>query len=89
MLVIFLGLLDLLVAINIIGLHFGYLQSLAVFSIIYLVVKGLIFIDDPFSIMDILVAIYIVVLLFGIKIFLTWLFVAYLMYKFIFSLTTL
>ena len=83
-----LNILDLVVALVLIGAHFGFLQSLLVPTIIYLVIKGFLFIKDPFSIIDIIIAVYLVVLAFGIKTFLTWIFVLYLLYKTIISLKT-
>ncbi len=85
MLVWIFNILDLIIAMNLIALQFGYLKGLAVFSIIYLVIKGIIFIKDPFSIIDIFIAAYIILLLIGITTFFTWIFVLYLLYKTIIS----
>ena len=87
MLIWILNALDFIVAINIVALHFGFLQNLAIFSIIYLILKGIIFIVDPFSIIDIIIGVYMILLLFGISTFLTWLFLSYLLYKIVISFT--
>ena len=82
-----LNILDAIVGINIIGLHFGFLQTLALVSIAYLLIKGIIFIADPFSILDILMAGYMVLLLLGVKTVFTLVFVLYIAYKIVISLT--
>ena len=81
------NLLDLIVAINLIAAHFGAFQIIALFSMIYLIGKGIIFIKDPFSILDIIIGLYFIILLLGIKTFLTWIFFAYLIYKIVVSIT--
>ena len=86
MLIWIFNILDLMVAISLLGLQFGILTSLAIPSLIYLVAKGIIFIKDPFSIIDLFIAAYIVVLLLGVKTFITYIFVSYLLYKTIISL---
>ena len=83
-----LNILDLAVAVVLIGIHFGVFVNLAVPTIIYLVVKGAILIKDPFSMIDLAIAVYLIVLAFGIRTFLTWIFVLYLLYKTIISLRT-
>ena len=83
-----LNVLDLIVAIVMVGAHFGILTSFLIPAIIYLVVKGLVFIKDPFSIIDLILAVYLIVLGFGIQTFLTWIFVLYLLYKTIISFQT-
>ena len=85
MIVILLGILDLIVAISLFGLQFGWFSVLAIPSIIYLLVKGIVFIKDPFSIIDIIIAVYIILLLIGIKTFITYIFILYLLYKFFFA----
>ena len=85
MIVILLGILDLLVAISLFGLQLGWFSVLAIPSIIYLLVKGIVFIKDPFSIIDIIIAVYIILLLIGIKTFITYIFILYLLYKFFFA----
>ena len=83
-----LNILDLAVATILIGVHFGFFIAAIVPTIMYLIIKGLILIKDPFSIIDIMIAIYLIILAFGIKTFLTWIFVIYLLYKTIISLKT-
>lgn len=85
MIVILLGILDLLVAISLFGLQMDWFNFLAIPSIIYLFIKGVIFIKDPFSIIDIIIAVYIILLLIGIKTFITYIFILYLLYKFFFA----
>ena len=86
MLVWIFNLLDLVVLIAMIGLHFNVLYGLLIPVVIYLVVKGIIFIKDPFSIIDLVIAGYLIVLSFGIKTFLTYIFALYLLYKTVISL---
>jgi len=76
-----LAILDGIVALTLLGLQFGLLQFLAIPAAIYLFIKGLIFLVDPFSIIDIIIGIYIILMLFGLKIFLTYIFVLYFIYK--------
>ncbi|MEK6952561.1 MAG: hypothetical protein AABX29_06105 [Nanoarchaeota archaeon] len=76
-----LAVLDGLVALTLLGLQFGVLQFLAIPAAIYLFIKGLIFLVDPFSIIDIIIGIYILLMLVGLKIFLTYIFVLYFAYK--------
>ncbi|MEK6922843.1 MAG: hypothetical protein AABX08_03525 [Nanoarchaeota archaeon] len=85
MIIWLLNILDLIVALILIGAHFNILIYLVIPAIIYLVVKGIIFIKDPFSIIDIAIAVYLAILASGIKTFLTWIFVLYLLYKTIIS----
>ncbi len=87
MIVWILGIFDFIVMVNLIFLHFGFLQSLATISIIYLILKWIIFIADPFSVLDIIIGVYMILLFFGISTFLTWIFVLYLAYKVIISFT--
>ena len=75
------GILDLVSAIVLFGLQFNFLESLAIPMIIYLLVKGVMFIKDPLSIIEIVIALYAIVLLIGIKTHLTYLFIVYLLYK--------
>ena len=82
MLIWILAILDGLVALTLLGLQFNFLQFLAIPAAIYLFIKGLIFLIDPFSVIDIIIGVYILLMLFaGLKIFLTYLFVLYLAYK--------
>lgn len=76
-----LAILDGIVALTLLGLQFSVLQFLAIPAAIYLFIKGLIFLVDPFSIIDITIGIYILLMLLGLKIFLTYIFVLYLVYK--------
>ena len=85
MLIWLLNILDLAVAIVLIAVHFNAFYSLVIPSVIYLIIKGSIFIKDPFSIIDIIIAIYLIILAAGIKTFITWIFVIYLLYKTIIS----
>ena len=77
----------MIVAISLVGAHFGFFQTLTIISILYLVIKGIIFIADPFSILDIMMALYLILLLFGISTFITWIFLLYIGYKIIISFT--
>ena len=81
-----LNILDLLVAVVLVGAHIGVLEIFIIPTVIYLVFKGLMLIKDPFSIIDLFIAIYLLVLALGIKTFLTWIFVIYLLYKTVISL---
>ncbi|MBI2499605.1 hypothetical protein HYV88_05165 [Candidatus Woesearchaeota archaeon] len=76
-----LAILDGVVALTLLGLQFGILQFLAIPAAIYLFIKGLIFLVDPFSIIDIIIGIYILLMLVGLKIFLTYIFILYFVYK--------
>lgn len=80
--------LDGIVALTLLGLQFNALTFLAIPAAIYLFVKGLIFLLDPFSIIDIIIGIYILLMLTGLKIFLTYIFVLYLAYKIFISFAT-
>ncbi|MFH1592767.1 MAG: hypothetical protein ABIB47_05365 [Candidatus Woesearchaeota archaeon] len=80
-----LNILDLIVAFVLSTTHFGFFPSLIIPTIIYLIIKGVMFIKDPFSIIDLIIAVYLVVLAFGINTFITWIFVLYLIYKTIIS----
>ena len=85
MLIQLLAALDFIVLISLFGLHLGFIKQLAIFSIIYMLIKSIIFIKDPFSIIDLIIAFYLILMLFGIKIFITYIFAAYLIYKIIVS----
>lgn len=79
------GILDFISAITLLGLQFNALDVLAIPMIVYLLVKGIIFIKDPLSIIEIIIAIYTIILLTGIKTHLTYLFIVYLLYKAVIS----
>ena len=80
-----LNILDLVVAITLVGLHFGALLPMLLPVFVYLVVKGIVFIKAPFSILDLIIAAYMILLALGLKTFFTWIFVAYMLYKFVIS----
>jgi len=88
MLIWLLNILDIIVAIVLVAVHFNALYSLVIPAVAYLTIKGAIFIKDPFSIIDIIIAIYLIILATGIKTFITWIFVLYLIYKTIISFQT-
>lgn len=78
--------LDAIVVLALLGGHFGFLEGLLIPCFVYLVVKGIIFINDPFSILDLIIAVYLIILIFGISTFLTYIFALYMLYKIILSL---
>ena len=80
--------MDGIVALTLLGLQFSVFQFLAIPAAIYLFIKGLIFLVDPFSIIDIIIGIYILLMLLGLKIFLTYIFILYLAYKIFISFAT-
>jgi len=83
-----LGVIDLLLALWIIGLHFSFFESarLTFVFVFYLVCKTLLFWGDIASLLDGICAVYLVFLGFGVSCFLTWLVFAYFVQKGIFSL---
>ncbi len=85
MLVQLLGILDLIAAITLLGLQFNLIEFLALPVIAYLLIKGIIFIKDPLSIIEIIIGVYTLFLLIGFKTQLTYLFVLYLLYKAVIS----
>ena len=86
MIVKVLGFLDLLCAVSVILLQFGFLPwNLALAAAVYLVAKGFVFRESLTSIFDIASGAYIVLMIFGVKFFLAYVIAAYLLQKALFS----
>lgn len=84
---IILTILDLIILIVILGLHFNFIHSfiITVLAVLYLIFKGIIFIGDLFSLLDILVGIYLVLMYLGVQTFITYIIIIYFIYKIVFS----
>lgn len=86
MLIWLFSILDFVVLFDLIVTHYNWLISpiLILFSIIYLIAKGIIFFGELLSMLDLLVALYFILFLFGINVSLLFYFgVIFLIYKII------
>jgi len=81
MLIRLLGAMDILSGIFLIMSHFGLTKYLAFIFIIYLVLKGLIFLPDPASIGDIIIGFYMAIVVLGLHISITFVVSLYLIIK--------
>lgn len=81
MLLKFLGMMDILSGIALFFTHLGVIKYLMLLFIIYLIIKGLIFLPDVASIIDIIVGLYSILVLLGLNVKLTFVIIFYLILK--------
>ena len=89
MIVKLLGLIDLLAAVIAVFVHIGFLPaSFLYIFIVYLIIKGILFIKSFSSIGDLLCGIYLLAMYFGFRSFLVYLVALFLFQKAVFSMSS-
>ena len=76
-----LGLLDILSGISLVLLRFQLLESIAWFFVVYLTIKGLMFLPDISSFLDLFASLFILLAILGYYPLVSWLFVIWLLQK--------
>ncbi|MBS3171071.1 hypothetical protein J4449_00500 [Candidatus Woesearchaeota archaeon] len=82
----FLGFLDIVSALVILVLKFGFFVDLGILLSIYLAIKSIIFIKDAASIIDLVTAVFFFLAAFGYYFSFTWIFAIWLLQKGLFTL---